>query len=158
LHAWQTLLASRSPGTGREYNPVWMTPGSIVTRIWRRWLMYLYGRYRDRAARCPVCGEPYEWESRSATVPPMCPECLERRRWFDALPVEGTIVVVRPGHEQGNLEITMTPLRGNRWSVTVREEGSATTTDGDSKIAKASVLRLIETEEPRYEIRLLRGE
>ncbi len=135
-----------------------MTPGPILTNIWRRWVVFLHGKYRDRRARCPVCGDPYEWESRSATVPPMCPECLEKRRWFDALPVEGTIVVVRPGHEQGNLEITMTPLPANRWRVTVRDGGSSNTTTGDAKIAKAAVLRLIEMEEPRHEIRLLRGE
>jgi hypothetical protein len=120
--------------------------------------MFLHGRYRDRAARCPVCGVPYNWESRAATVPPMCPGCLERRRWSDALPVEGTIVVVRPDHEDGNLEITMIPLPGDRWNVTVRDAGSSSSTTGDAKIAKASVLRLIEMAEPQHEVRLLRGE
>jgi hypothetical protein len=88
----------------------------------------------------------------------MCPGCLERRRWSDALPVEGTIVVVRPDHEDGNLEITMIPLPGDRWNVTVRDAGSSSSTTGDAKIAKASVLRLIEMAEPQHEVRLLRGE
>ena len=135
-----------------------MTPGPILTRLWRRWVVFLHGSYRQRKARCPVCGKPYAWESRESTVPPMCPECLERRRWFDELPVEGTIVVVRPDHEHGNLEIAMTPLPGDRWRVTVRDAGSTSSTTGDVKIAQASVLRLVEMEEPQHEIRLLRGQ
>ena len=52
----------------------------IVTRVWREWLLFLHGRYRDRAVRCRACGRPFKWESRDVTVPPMCPECWKERR------------------------------------------------------------------------------
>jgi hypothetical protein len=52
---------------------------TLLTRIRRRWIRWMYGSRRDLYARCRVCGEWFDWHSRDVTVPPMCPDCLARR-------------------------------------------------------------------------------
>ena len=52
----------------------------LYTRGWRHWLVFLAGRYRERAARCHLCSRPFPWQSRAVTVVPLCPSCFEARK------------------------------------------------------------------------------
>jgi ribosomal protein L34E len=53
-----------------------MTLNHTITTIWRRWVLYLHGRWRQRKARCQVCGQWFDWEA--PVSPGICPDCRRR--------------------------------------------------------------------------------